>query len=125
MILFFISLTLSNVSSYVNISVLEQFKNDKKPLLLTLGVGSYSLNLQFCNEIVYSSISFDYAKIEQSKYRIKRTGQQRDIEYYYILSDLGINKMIFENLDKKEALSTIIANIINCENIDDFIEKNL
>jgi hypothetical protein len=47
--------------------VIERFKNDNKPLLMTYGVGSYSLNLQFCNEIVYSSINFDYAKIEQSK----------------------------------------------------------
>ena len=44
--------------------IINQFKNDNKPLIMTYGVGSYSLNLQFCNEIVYSSINFDYAKLE-------------------------------------------------------------
>lgn len=105
--------------------ILEEFEKDTKPLLLTLGVGSYSLNLQFCNEIVYSSISFDYGRIEQSKYRIKRTGQTRNIEYTYILSRLKINEMIFRNLDEKKSLSEIVSNIIQNENIENFIEKNL
>ena len=88
--------------------IIESFKNDTKPLLMTYGVGSYSLNLQFCNEIVYSSINFDFAKMEQSKYRIKRIGQEKDIKYTYFLTDLGINKLILENLDKKMTLENLI-----------------
>lgn len=89
-------------------NIIEKFKNDNKPLLMTYGVGSYSLNLQFCNEIVYSSINFDFAKMEQSKYRIKRIGQEKDIKYTYFLTDLGINKLILENLDKKMTLENLI-----------------
>lgn len=81
--------------------IIDKFKHDNKPILMTMGVGSYSLNLQFCNEIVYSSLTYDYAKLEQSKYRIKRIGQERDIKYTYFLTDLGINKMILENIDRK------------------------
>lgn len=88
--------------------IIDQFENDTKPLLMTYGVGSYSLNLQFCNEIVYSSISFDYAKLEQSKYRIKRIGQDRDIKYTYFLTDLGINKLILENIDRKCTLDNLV-----------------
>ena len=88
--------------------IIESFKNDTKPLLMTYGVGSYSLNLQFCNEIVYSSINFDYAKLEQSKYRIKRIGQEQDIKYTYFLTNLGINKLILENLDKKMTLENLV-----------------
>lgn len=88
--------------------IIESFKNDTKPLLMTYGVGSYSLNLQFCNEIVYSSINFDYAKMEQSKYRIKRIGQEKDIKYTYFLTDLGINKLILENIEKKCTLENLI-----------------
>ena len=88
--------------------IINQFKNDNKPLIMTYGVGSYSLNLQFCNEIVYSSINFDYAKIEQSKYRIKRIGQEKDIKYTYFLTDLGINKLILENLNKKQTLDNLV-----------------
>lgn len=88
--------------------IINQFKNDNKPLIMTYGVGSYSLNLQFCNEIVYSSINFDYAKIEQSKYRIKRIGQEKDIKYTYFLTDLGITKVILENVKKKQTLENLV-----------------
>ena len=88
--------------------IIDKFKNDNKPLIMTYGVGSYSLNLQFCNEIVYSSINFDYAKIEQSQYRIKRIGQERDIKYTYILTDLGINQLIKENINKKCTLENLV-----------------
>ncbi|MDY2887337.1 MAG: DEAD/DEAH box helicase [Malacoplasma sp.] len=89
-------------------NIIEKFKNDNKPLLMTYGVGSYSLNLQFCNEIVYSSINFDFAKMEQSKYRIKRIGQEKDIKYTYFLTNLGINKLILENIDRKCTLENLV-----------------
>lgn len=92
--------------------ILERFKADEKPLLLMLGCGSYGLNLQFCSEIVYSSISFDYAQMEQSEYRIKRLGQQSDIQYTYILAGVGINQMMLKNLDEKENLLDIVKNLI-------------
>ena len=89
-------------------NIIENFRNNSIPLIMTYGVGSYSLNLQFCNEIVYSSINFDYAKLEQSKYRIKRLGQERDIQYTYFLTDLGINKLILENIEKKCTLENLV-----------------
>ncbi|MGI5846291.1 MAG: helicase-related protein [Alphaproteobacteria bacterium] len=88
--------------------IIEEFTNSSKPLIMTLGVGSYSLNLQFCNEIVYSSISFDYGKLEQSKYRIKRIGQEKEIKYTYFLTDLGINKLMLENLSRKQTLGELV-----------------
>jgi superfamily II DNA or RNA helicase len=88
--------------------IIDNFKNNNIPLLMTYGVGSYSLNLQFCNEIVYSSINFDYAKLEQSKYRIKRIGQKQDIKYTYFLTDLGINKLILENIKRKMTLENLV-----------------
>ena len=88
--------------------IIKEFKNDIKPLIMTFGVGSYSLNLQFCNEIVYTSVTYDFAKIEQSRYRIKRISQNKNIKYTYILTDLGITKLILESLSKKETLENLI-----------------
>ena len=92
--------------------IIEDFKKHNRPLLIMMGCGSYGLNLQFCNEIVYSSINFDYARMEQSQYRIKRMGQESDISYRYILADTGINRMMLQNLDKKENLLDIIKNLL-------------
>ena len=105
--------------------ILEKFKKDNKPLLLTYGVGAYGLNMQFCDEIVYSSVNFDYGKTEQSKYRIKRIGQNNDIKYTYILTDLGITKLIIENLKKKKSLKNLIEEKITKGEIEKWLEKNL
>ena len=102
--------------------IIDGFKYDNNPLVMTYGVGSCSLNLQFCNEIVYSSINFVYSLMEQSQYRIKRIGQERDIKYTYFLTDLGINKIILENLTKKQDLSKLIKDEINIKN---YLEVNL
>lgn len=88
--------------------ILESFKNDNKPLLITFGTGAFSLNLQFCNRVAFSSIVFDYAKIDQAMSRIKRIGQDRDIEYIFFTSDLGIYSMIRENVNRKKTLKEMI-----------------
>ncbi|AZF91734.1 hypothetical protein PP202_gp27 [Streptococcus phage CHPC1062] len=92
--------------------IINKFKNDNKPLLMTIGTGAYGLNLQFCNKIAFSSISFDYGKIDQAKSRIRRIGQERDIEYTYFTSDLGIYTMIQENNQRKLDLKELIIDKI-------------
>lgn len=93
-------------------SIIESFKNDDKPLLMTIGTGAYGLNLQFCNKIAFASIAFDYGKIEQAKSRIRRLGQERDIEYTYFTSNLGIYTMIQENNQRKLSLKELIVDKI-------------
>ena len=88
--------------------IINKFKVDDKPLLITIGTGAYGLNLQFCNKIAFASIAFDYGKIDQAKSRIRRLGQERDIEYIYFTSDLGIYDMIQENNQRKIDLKELI-----------------
>lgn len=89
--------------------ILENFKHDNKPLIMTYGVGAFGHNLQFCNRITFASIQFDYAKVDQATYRIKRLGQERTIYYKYFKSDLGIYNMIFDNLTNKQSLHDLIV----------------
>ena len=79
---------------------------------MTMGTGAYGLNLQFCNKIAFISLTFDYAKVDQAISRIKRLGQEKDIEYTYFTSNLGIYKMINENLTKKQTLKELIIDKI-------------
>lgn len=102
--------------------IIEKFKNNDKPLLMTIGTGAHGLNLQFCNRIAFVSISFDYGKIDQAKSRIRRIGQSRDIEYTYFTSDLKIYNMIQENNQKKLDLKELIIDKIKKgESIEDSI----
>lgn len=92
--------------------IIERFKNDNKPLLMTFGTGAFGLNLQFCNRIAFASLTFDYAKVDQAISRIKRLGQERDIEYLYFTSNLGIYDMIRENIMKKQSLKELVIDKI-------------
>lgn len=103
--------------------IIENFKNDNKALVMTLGTGAYGLNLQFCNKVAFGSITFDYAKTDQAISRIKRIGQINDIEYTYFTSDLGIFNMIFENNKKKRNLKELLIDKI--KEGDDYFEKVL
>lgn len=102
-------------------NIIEEFKHNNIPLLITLGTGAFGLNLQFCNHIMFSSISFNYAHIEQAIYRIKRLGQSRNIKYTYFTSELGIYNMIYENIYKKKTLQEIIIKKME----DNTFEKEL
>lgn len=104
------------------IEIINQFKEDDKPLLMTYGTGAFGLNLQFCNRIAFASLTFDYAKIDQAMSRIKRLGQENDIEYTYFTSNLGIYNMINENITKKQTLKELIVDKI--EKGENF-EKNI
>ncbi|MGF3182323.1 SNF2-related protein [Facklamia sp. P12934] len=89
-------------------TILNEFKKDNQPLFIMSGIGAFGHNLQFCNRVMFSSISFDYSKVEQALYRIKRLGQTKDIEYTYFESNYGIYTMIKENISKKKTLHDLI-----------------
>ena len=90
------------------------YESRNKPLLITYGVGGVGLNLQTSNEIIFSSVLFDWEKMEQSKGRIARIGQKsKIIKYNYILSESKITKMILENLKRKDGVNSLIKEIIN------------
>lgn len=88
--------------------ITEAFKNDSKPLLMTFGTGAYGLNLQFCNRVVFASLTFDYGKVDQAKGRIRRLGQKRDITYTYYKSFFGLYNMIENNIQNKENIKDLI-----------------
>ena len=88
--------------------ILEMFKDNDIPLIMTFGTGSFGLNMQFCNEIIFSSLTFDYAKILQAKGRIKRLGQENKIKYTTFECNLPINKFIGKNISKKKNLKELL-----------------
>lgn len=72
--------------------------------VLTYGTGSFGLNLQDYNRIIYFDKTFDYSFREQSEGRIYRNGQTLDCEYFDLTGDIGLEKMIDTCIQKKEGL---------------------
>ena len=72
--------------------------------VLTYGTGSFGLNLQDYNRIIYFDKTFDYSFREQSEGRIYRNGQKLDCEYYDLTGDTGLEEMIDRCIQNKEGL---------------------
>lgn len=81
--------------------VMERYPDAK---VLTYGTGSFGLNLQDYNRIIYFDKTFDYAFREQSEGRIYRNGQTLDCEYYDLTGDIGLEEMIDRCISNKEGL---------------------
>lgn len=86
--------------------VLKEFKesNDPIPLYITYGCGSYGLNLQYCHNMIFAEHTFDYAQKIQAEARIYRMGQSKDVNYYNLWCDVGLEDLIMKSLNKKTSL---------------------
>lgn len=73
-------------------------------MVLSYQKHSLGLNLQYKNIIVYFDKTFDYSLRKQSERRTYRTGQQLDCVYYDLTGNVGLEKMIDENINKKQDL---------------------
>ncbi len=81
---------------------IDDFKNDKDILICTYGSGSIGLNLQFCNQMVFFSQTFNYKDKIQAIHRIYRTGQTKDVNVYDFWCNTGLENLIKTSLTKKE-----------------------
>ncbi len=91
---------------------IDEFKNSKNIMVCTYGVGSFGLNLQFANNIIYFSQTFDYKHKEQSLHRVYRTGQVKPVNIYNFWCDTGLERLIKASLDKKQSVLNNIKEII-------------
>ena len=94
--------------------ILNDFKNNQfKVLFMTYGVGSFGLNLQFCNNIIFADQTFDYSQKIHAEHRIYRLGQSKDVHYYNLICECGMEKVIMKSLNKKINLLDEIKKEIN------------
>lgn len=85
-------------------ATIERFKKpEEKVMYITYGCGAFGLNLQFCRNIIFADGTFNYAERVQAEARIYRLGQEKDVVYYELKnSSVGLEKLIYRSLDKKE-----------------------
>ncbi len=65
---------------------------------------SFGLNLQAYNRTIFFDKIWDYALREQAERRIYRTGQTDDCIFYDLTGNVGLEKMIDANINKKSNL---------------------
>jgi hypothetical protein len=72
--------------------------------ILSYGMHSFGLNLQDKYITIYFDKTFDYAQRLQSEQRTYRTGQNHDCIYYDMSSNTGLDKLVNENISRKQGI---------------------
>ncbi|MGX5378198.1 SNF2-related protein [Ligilactobacillus sp. LYQ135] len=89
----------------------ELTKRFPQCLVITYGKGSLGLNLQKYKNIIFWDKTWDYAQLEQAKRRIYRIGQSKDVRYYHLTGDVGLEKMMDKCIDNKISLLNMFKNV--------------
>lgn len=79
-------------------------KRYPKIRVMSFGKHAYGLNLQQYNTVIFFDKTWDYAQREQTEHRIYRQGQNSKCHYYDLTSNAGLDKLINQNILKKQDL---------------------
>lgn len=85
-------------------TALKEFSKEKQYLIANRNCAGYSLNLQFCRNIIYMSNDWDLGTRLQSEDRVHRLGQEREVKIIDICANNTIDEQILNCLWKKENL---------------------
>ena len=80
-------------------------KKFPKCLVLSFQKSSLGLNLQKYNNTIYFDKVWDYYLMEQSKSRTYRVGQENTCNYYHLTGNVGLDKLIDININKKISMA--------------------
>jgi len=94
-------------------TALADWRTSDEPLILTYGVGAFSLNLQDAALAVFAGLTWNFAHYEQARGRIRRLGQASDIRWKTIVSDHGVSGLMLDNLARKESLADLVKRKID------------
>ena len=83
---------------------IQEFSRDARWFVANRNCASYSLNLQFCHNIIYFANTWDLATRLQSEDRVHRIGQDSDIRIWDIFAESTIDERIWMSLQRKENL---------------------
>lgn len=86
-------------------------KHFPKCAVLSMQKESLGLNLQQYTTTIYFDKVWDYALYIQSTRRTFRTGQEQDCHYYELTGDVGLERLIDRNIEKKVSMSEYLKKV--------------
>ena len=94
---------------------LKQFEQwQDRPLIISYGTGSYGLNLQYCNRVIFNSYDWNYGRLEQAKARVLRIGQNKQVSFTFVENSddkgtgLPIQRMVRSCVQNKTEMSEFV-----------------
>lgn len=79
--------------------------------VLSMQKESLGLNLQTYRHTIFFDRVWDYALLLQASRRTYRTGQEQDCHYYELTGNVGLERMMAENIKKKVSMSEYLKRI--------------
>ena len=89
-----------------------------KVTVLSMQKESLGLNLQQYRHTIFFDRVWDYALLLQASRRTYRTGQEQDCHYYELTGNVGLERMMAENIKKKVSMSEYLKKITKEELYD-------
>ena len=103
---------------------LKEFSGDKPYLVANRGCAGYSLNLQFCRNIINYSNDWDLGTRLQSEDRVHRIGQSKNVNITDICAYETLDERILSCLNRKEGLlDSLKSEISNTEMLKKEVKK--
>lgn len=103
--------------------LLKNSKNKEIQILfVTYGRGAYGLNFQNCQNIIFRDQTWDYAQREQAENRIYRFGQDKDVHYYDMIAEIGLEKNNKKESRKKIGLLNEVKKEITKRGLKDWLK---
>lgn len=92
--------------------LIDRFKaGEVRFLIMQNKSGSAGLDLTCTNNIIFYTLPESYITFKQCKGRIRRPGQTKECNYYYLLCDNSLEKDILSSLKRKKSFTTRIFKI--------------
>ena len=82
-----------------------------KVTVLSMQKESLGLNLQRYRHTIFFDRVWDYALLLQASRRTYRTGQEHDCHYYELTGNVGLERMMKENITKKVSMSEYLKRV--------------
>lgn len=82
----------------------ELFKNKARFFIANKDCAGYSLNLQFCDTVIYYNNDWDQGTRSQSEDRVHRIGQTNEVQYINIIASDTIENKVIDCLKNKTDL---------------------
>ena len=100
----------------------EWFKQENNNVFIMSKVGTEGLNFNFCKKMIFLSLDYNPAILQQISDRIHRINSKEDVEIHYLIHEKTYEEHIMQIVDAKRNLQD---SVINCLSLNNQTERDI
>lgn len=96
---------------------------DADDIAVQIQAGGVGVDLSRSRYCVYYSLGFSLGDYEQSRARVHRPGQERNVIYYHLLAQGTVDEKVYKALaDKQNVVDSILGKVEESDGVEDYEE---